>query len=157
MLVRIREAGLSLLAVRSDAFLRLRAGEAEHFERERGVERRAGHPQPVVERVLGPAQRRLRAGSELARHLERLRLQLGFLAGERNEPQPLRLLAADLLAQQQVVLRLRHRSEEHTSELQSPFLISYAVFCLTRKKRFTTFFTETSVVMNLLLSYLLLR
>src|SRR5216117_4495051 len=25
------------------------------------------------------------------------------------------------------------RSEEHTSELQSPFLISYAVFCLKKK------------------------
>src|SRR5216117_4498827 len=30
--------------------------------------------------------------------------------------------------------RERHRSEEHTSELQSPFLISYAVFCLKKKK-----------------------
>src|SRR2546422_998619 len=116
MLIRIREAGLSFLAVRSDAFLRFRAGEAEHFERERGVERRAGHPQPVVERVLGPAQRRLRAGSELARHLERLRLQLGFLAGERNEPQPLRLLAADLLAQQQVVLRLRQAAKQRQDD-----------------------------------------
>src|SRR5216117_4343246 len=28
----------------------------------------------------------------------------------------------------------RTRSEEHTSELQSPFLISYAVFCLKKKK-----------------------
>src|SRR5216117_259458 len=27
------------------------------------------------------------------------------------------------------------RSEEHTSELQSPFLISYAVFCLKKKTR----------------------
>src|SRR5216117_4611433 len=27
----------------------------------------------------------------------------------------------------------RRRSEEHTSELQSPFLISYAVFCLKKK------------------------
>src|SRR3546814_1645841 len=26
-----------------------------------------------------------------------------------------------------------HRSEEHTSELQSPMLISYAVFCLKKK------------------------
>src|SRR5216117_1201764 len=26
------------------------------------------------------------------------------------------------------------RSEEHTSELQSPFLISYAVFCLKKKR-----------------------
>src|SRR5216117_4423354 len=30
------------------------------------------------------------------------------------------------------------RSEEHTSELQSPFLISYAVFCLKKKKNKTT-------------------
>src|SRR5216117_4618245 len=29
----------------------------------------------------------------------------------------------------------RPRSEEHTSELQSPFLISYAVFCLKKKKK----------------------
>src|ERR1043165_10272639 len=28
----------------------------------------------------------------------------------------------------------RHRSEEHTSELQSRGLISYAVFCLKKKK-----------------------
>src|SRR5216117_4569407 len=27
------------------------------------------------------------------------------------------------------------RSEEHTSKLQSPFLISYAVFCLKKKKK----------------------
>src|SRR5216117_4431902 len=31
----------------------------------------------------------------------------------------------------------RWRSEEHTSELQSPFLISYAVFCLKKKKNNT--------------------
>src|SRR3546814_1537005 len=30
-------------------------------------------------------------------------------------------------------LPLRHRSEEHTSELQSPMRISYAVFCLKKK------------------------
>src|SRR5213079_2590517 len=29
----------------------------------------------------------------------------------------------------------RLRSEEHTSELQSPVVISYAVFCLKKKKR----------------------
>src|SRR3546814_7284088 len=29
---------------------------------------------------------------------------------------------------------LRHRSEEHTSELQSLMRISYAVFCLQKKK-----------------------
>src|SRR3546814_10248338 len=31
-------------------------------------------------------------------------------------------------------LRLRQRSEEHTSELQSLMRISYAVFCLKKKK-----------------------
>src|SRR3546814_5833675 len=30
---------------------------------------------------------------------------------------------------------LRHRSEEHTSELQSLMRISYAVFCLKKKKK----------------------
>src|SRR3546814_2149206 len=30
---------------------------------------------------------------------------------------------------------LRHRSEEHTSELQSLMRISYAVFCLKKKKQ----------------------
>src|SRR5216117_3239914 len=29
----------------------------------------------------------------------------------------------------------QYRSEEHTSELQSPFLISYAVFCLNKKSK----------------------
>src|SRR3546814_8193228 len=31
------------------------------------------------------------------------------------------------------------RSEEHTSELQSLMLISYAVFCLTKKKRIISY------------------
>src|SRR3546814_2056167 len=30
----------------------------------------------------------------------------------------------------------RHRSEEHTSELQSLMRISYAVFCLKKKKKY---------------------
>src|SRR3546814_2691193 len=34
-------------------------------------------------------------------------------------------------------LRRRHRSEEHTSELQSLMRISYAVFCLKKKQRNT--------------------
>src|SRR3546814_4961681 len=34
--------------------------------------------------------------------------------------------------------RTRHRSEEHTSELQSLMRISYAVFCLKKKKKIKT-------------------
>src|SRR3546814_5388133 len=36
----------------------------------------------------------------------------------------------------------RHRSEEHTSELQSLMRISYAVFCLKKKKTQNTNVTE---------------
>src|SRR3546814_5801111 len=32
----------------------------------------------------------------------------------------------------------RHRSEEHTSDLQSLMRISYAVFCLKKKKKYNT-------------------
>src|SRR3546814_5584612 len=35
------------------------------------------------------------------------------------------------------VAQSRHRSEEHTSELQSLMRISYAVFCLKKKKHNT--------------------
>src|SRR5216110_3705423 len=38
------------------------------------------------------------------------------------------------------------RSEEHTSELQSRELISYAVFCLKKKKKKTNFFINISKI-----------
>src|SRR3546814_5719856 len=40
--------------------------------------------------------------------------------------------------------RLGLRSEEHTSELQSLMRISYAVFCLKKKKKKTTIYRENS-------------
>src|SRR3546814_8082893 len=39
-----------------------------------------------------------------------------------------------LLAEHTMALVDTHRSEEHTSELQSLMRISYAVFCLNKKK-----------------------
>src|SRR3546814_2864422 len=39
------------------------------------------------------------------------------------------------VCQLRVLQRTRHRSEEHTSELQSLMRISYAVFCLKKKKQ----------------------
>src|SRR5213079_3695946 len=38
------------------------------------------------------------------------------------------------------------RSEEHTSELQSPVVISYAVFCLKKKKHISTTVTGCCIV-----------
>src|SRR3546814_8387848 len=40
------------------------------------------------------------------------------------------------------------RSEEHTSELQSLMRISYAVFCLKKKKHTTTTQEQTQELMN---------
>src|SRR3546814_2297556 len=49
--------------------------------------------------------------------------------------QPLRLLAGNAFQQfAQVTRFIQCRSEEHTSELQSLMRISYAVFCLQKKK-----------------------
>src|SRR3546814_7861432 len=41
------------------------------------------------------------------------------------------------------------RSEEHTSELQSLMRISYAVFCLKKKKKQTTRLTEIAAKKNI--------
>src|SRR5213075_2984607 len=52
----------------------------------------------------------------------------GFLGGE-NAP-----LTVDPSLWRQSRLNMNHRSEEHMSELQSRLVISYAVFCLKKKK-----------------------
>src|SRR3546814_2389121 len=43
---------------------------------------------------------------------------------------------------EQVVDHVEHRSEEHTSELQSLMRISYAVFCLKKTYHLFTYFTS---------------
>src|SRR3546814_6677233 len=42
------------------------------------------------------------------------------------------------------------RSEEHTSELQSLMRISYAVFCLKKKKKTSTHMNNTSTTMTMI-------
>src|SRR3546814_5183748 len=44
--------------------------------------------------------------------------------------------------------RRPYRSEEHTSELQSLMRISYAVFCLKKKKTYKRHDKKTTVVVN---------
>src|SRR3546814_6707138 len=50
----------------------------------------------------------------------------GFVIADRLVRQP---------TTKDIVLAVRERSEEHTSELQSLMRISYAVFCLKKKKK----------------------
>src|ERR1051326_9363172 len=45
------------------------------------------------------------------------------------------------------------RSEEHTSELQSHSFISYAVFCLKKKKHYTYLAIHVFIVIVLVLSH----
>src|SRR3546814_4566565 len=47
-------------------------------------------------------------------------------------------LRGDVEADPRRQIRLDHRSEEHTSELQSLMRISYDVFCLKKKKKSST-------------------
>src|SRR3546814_10316702 len=64
-------------------------------------------------------------------------LQAGKEEGYRGGPAqlPEELAGAGAVGAQQIALqRVWRRSEEHTSELQSLMRISYAVFCLKRKK-----------------------
>src|SRR3546814_3707737 len=44
------------------------------------------------------------------------------------------------------LMRPACRSEEHTSELQSLMRISYAVFCLKKKKKYITMQTELYII-----------
>src|SRR3546814_1410873 len=78
----------------------------------------AGRPgQPLAGRLLGPPEAP-RAG--------RLHPRLPRRGGAGEDRARLALPGAD---------RARERSEEHTSELQSLMRISYAVFCLKKKKQ----------------------
>src|SRR3546814_10065137 len=85
---------------------------------------RAGDPHAVVERVI------LRhARTEQRRERPRLALgpqRVGIVLHARTRAEHEMAAAADIGFE---------RSEEHTSELQSLMRISYAVFCLKKKKK----------------------
>src|SRR3546814_2791810 len=89
----------------------------------------------------------LRPGSDPQRQVRRLDDATGDEAGQRhfrggNEPVIVGR-AVEILAEFRKLARSvkgsgadqRRRSEEHTSELQSLMRISYAVFCLKKKKK----------------------
>src|SRR3546814_5576370 len=59
------------------------------------------------------------------------------IVGQAVEQQPRRAVEREGIAQPVARRGERSRSEEHTSELQSLMRISYAVFCLKKKKTHT--------------------
>src|SRR3546814_1156386 len=58
-----------------------------------------------------------------------------FFAGHFSDRRPPRTLAGDRPYRRDYRRSAGPRSEEHTSELQSLMRISYAVFCLKKKKK----------------------
>src|SRR3546814_9491968 len=88
---------------------------------------------PIERRALLEEAANIR-GLHTRRHEAELRLK----AAEQNLERLDDVLKA-LEGQRQA---LRRRSEEHTSELQSLMRISYAVFCLQKKKNTQTQYTQ---------------
>src|SRR3546814_10467762 len=62
----------------------------------------------------------------------------------------------DVAALTHAAKRIVHRSEEHTSELQSLMRISYAVFCL-KKKKYVTNKNINAITKHVLTSYILVH
>src|SRR3546814_9238643 len=88
--------------------------DAQQRRDQRGLE----HAAPMIVHAIPNPRHTGRIGTWLA-------VQQDRAAAWKNKPIP---------GEQHAALARRDRSEEHTSELQSLMRISYAVFCLNKKK-----------------------
>src|SRR3546814_3894073 len=91
----------------------------------------------VVSIILNGDERQVRKGS-IADLVAALGLDVKKVAVERNREIVPRSTLADVAIAEGDALEIVHfvgRSEEHTSELQSLMRISYAGFCLKKKKK----------------------
>src|SRR3546814_3055633 len=86
------------------------------------------HPHDVPQRALGSVEGRAALVHAIA-HIEFNAINLALDAGWRFEGLP------DAYYEDWLSVAQDERSEEHTSELQSLMRISYAVFCLKKKKK----------------------
>src|SRR3546814_9984542 len=105
------------------------AGVVEHLDRDR----RARHLHQAEDTLLHP---RAAAGGE--DDIGAFVGDRGFYAGDERlaDREPHRSAhEREILDADDRLAALDRRSEEHTSELQSLMRISYAVFCLTKKKK----------------------
>src|SRR3546814_5579608 len=83
----------------------------------------------IVERIEAARDERVIDGS----HRDQPRTEMGGCKPKRGEHQE-----EVVLGNAKLDMLSRLRSEEHTSELQSLMRISYAVFCLKKKKQINT-------------------
>src|SRR3546814_4786505 len=92
----------------------------------RRARRRIGHPARTRNLTVGAGQ----AGADHAIDRDRI-AQREFIT--RLQEAGIAFFLRVIVARRVEPRRVRRRSEEHTSELQSLMRISYAVFCLTKK------------------------
>src|SRR3546814_1673237 len=76
-----------------------------------------------------------RAGTDAARFDNGFHQQVAYCAASLPTPKPAITVCDTELSGNGAVQGDLQRSEEHTSELQSLMRISYAVFCLKKKKK----------------------
>src|SRR3546814_9212904 len=106
------------------------AGHAQAIAAIRALEKETGRPTTILVDLQGP---KLRVGTFKAGPAELVRGKRFVLDSDKapGDATRVHLPHPELFA----ALEPGTRSEEHTSELQSLMRISYAVFCLTKKKR----------------------
>src|SRR3546814_9571682 len=73
-------------------------------------------------------------GDRAADMTQRQQAVKGLERGEDDKPEAEQRQAGDQRRAHRANLKIERRSEEHTSELQSLMRLSYAVFCLKKKK-----------------------
>src|SRR3546814_7391614 len=91
------------------------------------------HP-PVLQHAAQLGRRRVAARRSKRRSLRQLGVDLA--EGRRDRGDVAAMAVDEEEAVEAVPGERHHRSEEHTSELQSLMRISYAVFCLKKKKHY---------------------
>ncbi len=108
--------GPALLARRGQPLAHVRQLETQEFERQRGIETGSGQSQPIVQGVLGPADRGGAARGQGSRHIECPLQNFAVGNGDGDEPDPLRFGARQGLVGQQVIPRLRQAAEQRPDD-----------------------------------------
>src|SRR3546814_8412450 len=104
------------------------AARGQYVGKQRTAEQRPSHFRYLLFRQSRPADREPRFLQRLAQRGD-ARRSIGFIDPEPIEARDAIIVGVDAPPGE------HDRSEEHTSELQSLMRISYAVFCLKKKKK----------------------